>query len=166
MVGGVQWELIHPLDQESVYARFLAEKGEGVHHVAVATSDFDEIVAQADRRNGVLLRGQFAGADVAYLDSKRELGVIFEIFKGHPAGRPGLTTISISPSSVAGAERCLVRALEPQRGIVFASRNLLRRWNHDLGSRLRRRAVALPCAKCRVGDGFDGLAWRGWADRR
>jgi hypothetical protein len=29
MVGQVQWELIEPLDDESVYARFLAEKGEG-----------------------------------------------------------------------------------------------------------------------------------------
>ena len=26
-VGDVQWELIEPLDDESVYARFLAEKG-------------------------------------------------------------------------------------------------------------------------------------------
>jgi hypothetical protein len=27
-VGQVQWELIEPLDEESVYARFLAERGE------------------------------------------------------------------------------------------------------------------------------------------
>ena len=42
------------------HARFLAEKGEGVHHVAVATSNFDETVAQADRRNGVILCGESA----------------------------------------------------------------------------------------------------------
>ena len=29
-VGQVQWELTEPLDEESVYARFLAETGEGV----------------------------------------------------------------------------------------------------------------------------------------
>jgi len=46
------------------HARFLAEKGEGVHHVAVATSNFDETVAQADRRNGVILCGEFGGARV------------------------------------------------------------------------------------------------------
>jgi len=45
MIGRVQWELIEPLDDESVYARFLAEKGEGVHHIAVASSCFDEAVA-------------------------------------------------------------------------------------------------------------------------
>src|SRR3712207_5299417 len=37
MVGRVMWELIEPLDEEGIYdARFLAEKGEGVHHVAVS----------------------------------------------------------------------------------------------------------------------------------
>src|SRR5213592_142293 len=45
MIGRVEWELIEPLDDESVYARFLAEKGEGVHHIAVASSCFDEAVA-------------------------------------------------------------------------------------------------------------------------
>jgi hypothetical protein len=35
-------EATMPLDDESVYARFPAEKREGVHHVAVATPDFDE----------------------------------------------------------------------------------------------------------------------------
>jgi 4-hydroxyphenylpyruvate dioxygenase-like putative hemolysin len=55
----------------SVYARFLAEKGEGVQHVAVATPSFDETVAQADRGNGVILSGEF---EVAYLGTDRDLG--------------------------------------------------------------------------------------------
>jgi methylmalonyl-CoA/ethylmalonyl-CoA epimerase len=84
-VGQVQWELIEPLD-ESVYARFLAEKGEGVHHVAVATPDFDETVAQADRGNGVILSGEFGGASVAYRGTDRDLGVVIEIFSGTAAG--------------------------------------------------------------------------------
>src|SRR5262249_8355908 len=33
MVGRVQWELIQPLDDKSIFARFLAAKGEGVHHI-------------------------------------------------------------------------------------------------------------------------------------
>ena len=32
MVGRVMWELIEPLDDKSIFGRFLAEKGEGVHH--------------------------------------------------------------------------------------------------------------------------------------
>lgn len=75
-VGQVQWELIEPLDEGSVYARFLAEKGEGVQHVAVATPNFDETVAQADRGNSVILSGEFGGGRVAYLGMDRDLGVI------------------------------------------------------------------------------------------
>src|SRR5215471_19143829 len=45
MVGTVQWELIEPLDDESDYARFLAETGGGVHHIAVAPTNFDQMLA-------------------------------------------------------------------------------------------------------------------------
>jgi len=81
MIGRVQWELIEPLDDESVYARFLAEKGEGVHHIALAPSNFDEAVAaQAERGNELVLSGTFSGYRVAYLPTDRDLGVIAEIF--------------------------------------------------------------------------------------
>jgi methylmalonyl-CoA/ethylmalonyl-CoA epimerase len=81
MVGQVMWELIEPLDDKSVYARFLAEKGEGVHHIAVATPSFDDTVAaQAKRGNKLVLSGTFSGAKVAYLPTDRDLGVIIEIF--------------------------------------------------------------------------------------
>lgn len=86
-VGQVQWELIEPLDDDSVFAHFLAEKGEGVHHVAVATPNFDETVAQAHRGNGVILSGEFSGVRVAYLGTERELGVTIEIFTGTPDDR-------------------------------------------------------------------------------
>jgi methylmalonyl-CoA/ethylmalonyl-CoA epimerase len=71
---------------------FLAEKGEGVHHVAVATSNFDETVAQADRGNGVILSGEFGGARVAYLGTDRDLGVIIEVFSGTPDDHPDETS--------------------------------------------------------------------------
>jgi methylmalonyl-CoA/ethylmalonyl-CoA epimerase len=84
-LGQMQWELIEPLDGESIYARFLSEKGEGVHHVGVAVPDFDETVAaQAKRGNGVLLGGDYRGISFAYLATDRDLGVITEIFSGQP----------------------------------------------------------------------------------
>ncbi len=86
MVGQVMWELIEPLDDQSVYARFLAEKGEGVHHIAVATPSFhDTVAAQAKRGNTLVLSGTFSGAKVAYLPTDRDLGVIIEVFSGTPA---------------------------------------------------------------------------------
>ena len=85
MIGGVMWELIEPLDEESLWARFLAEKGEGVHHIAVATPSFDGAVAeQAERGNDLVLSGTFGGIDLAYLPTDRDLGVITEIFSGMP----------------------------------------------------------------------------------
>ena len=85
MVGRVMWELIEPLDEDSVWARFLAEKGEGVHHIAVATPNFDEAVAeQAERGNDLVLSGTFSGVKLAYLPTDRDLGVITEIFSGMP----------------------------------------------------------------------------------
>ena len=85
MVGQVQWELIEPLDDESIYARFLAEKGGGVHHIAVAAQSFDEMLAmEAKRGSDVVLSGEFEGVRVAYLDTDRDLGVILEIFSGMP----------------------------------------------------------------------------------
>jgi hypothetical protein len=84
-VGQVQWELIEPLDDESIYARFLTEKGEGVHHVGVAVPDFHQTVAaQAERGNGVLLGGDYGGISFAYLATDRDIGVITEIFSGAP----------------------------------------------------------------------------------
>jgi hypothetical protein len=44
------------------------------HHVAVATPNIDETVAQANRRNGVILSGRFGGATVAYLGTDPDLG--------------------------------------------------------------------------------------------
>jgi methylmalonyl-CoA/ethylmalonyl-CoA epimerase len=85
MVGQLQWELIEPLDNEGIYARFLAEKGGGVHHIAVAAQSFDEMLAmEAERGIDVVLSGEFEGVRVAYLGTDRDLGVLLEIFSGMP----------------------------------------------------------------------------------
>ena len=84
-VGRVMWELIEPLDEEGIFARFLAERGEGVHHVALATPDFDETVARAERKDGLMLRCEHSGIDIAYLDTQRDLGVVLEVFSGMPS---------------------------------------------------------------------------------
>jgi hypothetical protein len=85
MVGRVQWELIQPLDDKSIFAQFLAAKGEGVHHIAVAAASFDEtLAAEAKRGNELVLScelsGKFSGIKVAYLGTQRDLGVILEVF--------------------------------------------------------------------------------------
>lgn len=86
MIGSVMWEVIQPLDEEGIFARFLAEKGEGVHHIALATPCFDDLVAgHIQRGNTLPLSGSFDGIDIAYLPTDRDLGVIVETFGGMPA---------------------------------------------------------------------------------
>jgi hypothetical protein len=86
MIGSVEWELIEPLDSESIYARFLAETGGGVHHIAVSTPSFSRTVAAGTRKGEPLvLSGVFSGYKVAYLPSEQDLGVIVETFEP-PAG--------------------------------------------------------------------------------
>jgi methylmalonyl-CoA/ethylmalonyl-CoA epimerase len=96
MVGNVMWELIQPLDEHGIFARFLAEKGEGVHHIAVATPSFDGAVAdQAARGNSLPLDGSHSGIDFAYLPTDRDLGVFIEIFSGMPGSeeKPDATQV-------------------------------------------------------------------------
>lgn len=90
MVGTVQWELIEPLDGESDYARFLAEKGGGVHHIAVAPTNFDQALADlAGKGQEPVLSGIFGpGIRVAYLPTEEDLGVIVEIFSRDPGPEP------------------------------------------------------------------------------
>ena len=85
-IGSVVWELIQPLDQAGIYARFLTEKGEGVHHIALATPEFDELVARQIKQGHELVgSGELGGIRVAYLATDAELGVITEIFDRTPA---------------------------------------------------------------------------------
>ena len=90
MVGGVQWELIQPLDDNGLFARFLAERGGGVHHIAVVTPDFRRTLQdQKARGKQPILSGTFMGIEVDFLDTEHDLGVILEVFNHMPKKRSG-----------------------------------------------------------------------------
>lgn len=89
MVGRVQWELIEPLDDKSIFAQFLAATGGGVHHIAVAAVNFDQTLAAEAKRGKELvlfteLGSKYNGIRVAYLGTQRDLGVLLEVFSGIP----------------------------------------------------------------------------------
>jgi hypothetical protein len=84
-VGGVQWELIQPLDDGSIYARHLAAHGQGVHHVGVAVPDYAARIAAHEAKGGsVVFGGRYEGINFAYLSTDTDLGVLTEIFDGAP----------------------------------------------------------------------------------
>ena len=84
-VGQAQWELVQPLDDDSVYAQFLATNVPGVHHVGVGVRSYEGTISElAERGHDVLLGGEYNGINFAYLSTDRDLGVITEIFSGAP----------------------------------------------------------------------------------
>jgi methylmalonyl-CoA/ethylmalonyl-CoA epimerase len=81
MVGSVQWELVQPLEDKGVFAEFLAEKGEGVHHVAVGGRSYPETLgAMRAKGRRMLQGGHYNGVTFAYMSTGDDLGVITEIF--------------------------------------------------------------------------------------
>jgi methylmalonyl-CoA/ethylmalonyl-CoA epimerase len=81
MVGSVQWELIQPLDERSMYAEFLAAKGEGLHHVAVGVPGYEDALGtMRGKGRRVLQGGVYNGVKFAYLSTDDDLGVVTEIF--------------------------------------------------------------------------------------
>jgi methylmalonyl-CoA/ethylmalonyl-CoA epimerase len=81
-VGGVHIELLEPTSPESPIAKFLADKGEGIHHIAYYTDDIEGQLAQASGAGVRLIHEKpFEGAAnklVAFLHPKSTHGVLTE----------------------------------------------------------------------------------------
>lgn len=81
-VGEVHLELLEPTSPDSPIAKFLEKSGEGVHHVAFATTDVAGQLARASAAGVRLIHEQpFEGAGgklVAFLHPKSTHGVLTE----------------------------------------------------------------------------------------
>lgn len=91
--GGVHLELLEPTSDESPIAKFLADRGEGIHHIAFRT---DDIAAQLKRASGAGVRliheTPFEGAAgklVAFLHPKSTRGVLTELCAVKPGADAG-----------------------------------------------------------------------------
>jgi methylmalonyl-CoA/ethylmalonyl-CoA epimerase len=81
-VGSVEWELIEPLDDKSIYAQFLAQTGGGLHHVAVGIDSYSDTLQTLRSKGHSILQGgsqKGGGATYAYMSTDRDIGVITEI---------------------------------------------------------------------------------------
>jgi methylmalonyl-CoA/ethylmalonyl-CoA epimerase len=87
-VGDVRLELLEPTAEDSVIAKFIEKRGEGVHHVAYTVTDI-EARLQALREHGVALIDEVPrpGAHhtrIAFLHPKASAGVLTELVEpGH-----------------------------------------------------------------------------------
>lgn len=86
-IGNVLIELVQPLDDKSIYAEFLKEHGEGIHHVHFDIADYDSALTFFNGKwGGILQGGTISGTDYAYFDTQKALGMITAIAgKRHPS---------------------------------------------------------------------------------
>ncbi|GAH30429.1 unnamed protein product, partial [marine sediment metagenome] len=79
MAGQVQLELAQPISGDNVYSDFMAEHGEGLHHVAFTVDDINE-TTQIMNKEGfpTLMSGGFSDGGFAYYDTLGPLKVTLE----------------------------------------------------------------------------------------
>jgi len=81
-IGDMEVEIIQPVYGPTIYARFLREKGEGLHHIKekIADADMGNVVSDyAQRGIGVMQTGQFVKDFHFYLDTEPKLDFIYEL---------------------------------------------------------------------------------------
>lgn len=82
-VGQTKIELLEPTSEESTIAKFIEKRGEGVHHIAFATSDVASALADAESKGVQLIdkapRGGAEGLSIAFLHPKSTGGVLTEL---------------------------------------------------------------------------------------
>jgi methylmalonyl-CoA/ethylmalonyl-CoA epimerase len=81
-VGQTKLELLESTDPEGPIGRFIANRGEGIHHIAFAVKDIEECLKNA-ADHGVRLIDQqprkgAEGLDIAFLHPKSTFGVLTE----------------------------------------------------------------------------------------
>ncbi len=86
VLGETHIELLEPTADDSPIAKFLAAKGEGLHHVAYRSTDIDAQLAQAKEQGCKLIHETpFTGAgnkQVAFLHPKSSHGLLTEFCSG------------------------------------------------------------------------------------
>ena len=89
MMGQVELELIHIVKGDSVHLEFLRQHGEGIHHLGFRVEDFEAKLAQAKAMGFEVLQTGPLGRFYAYLDTRRQGGIIFELIEAE-GSRPQL----------------------------------------------------------------------------
>ena len=83
MIGQTKIELLEPTSEDSAIAKFIEKRGEGVHHIAFATDNLPEALAEAEEKGIQLIdkapRTGAEGLEIAFLHPKATKGVLTEL---------------------------------------------------------------------------------------
>lgn len=84
--GDTRIELVHPIRSDSPAAKFLARRGPGMHHLALAVENCREAVTSASARGARMIdpepRGGAHGTRIAFMHPHTTGGVLCELVEG------------------------------------------------------------------------------------
>jgi methylmalonyl-CoA/ethylmalonyl-CoA epimerase len=79
-------ELLEPLSDDSPISKFLKDRGEGIHHIAINTEQFDDDLNDAIN-NGIKIIGRVRegsyGRKITFIHPKSLHGVLMELCEPH-----------------------------------------------------------------------------------
>jgi methylmalonyl-CoA/ethylmalonyl-CoA epimerase len=83
LAGETKIELLEPTDEGSSVAKFIAKKGEGIHHIALTVSNIENSLEEIKRKDIALIdekpRIGFEGHKIAFLHPKSTKNVLIEL---------------------------------------------------------------------------------------
>ena len=84
-VGESEIELLQPLRDDSPVGKFIAKKGEGIHHIAMAVDDLDKAVLEALQSGCRLVTEKpqigVGGAKMIFIHPASTGGVLLELYE-------------------------------------------------------------------------------------
>ncbi len=87
MLEDTRLELMEPTSPDSPISRFLQERGEGIHHIAITADDIEKDVARASS-NGMRMLGDLRtgsyGRRITFIHPKSLNGVLTEFCEAPP----------------------------------------------------------------------------------
>jgi len=82
-LGETKIELLEPMDKEGTIAKFLANRGEGIHHIALRVTEIEKMLEQLKKQGVTLIdekpRKGAEGGKVAFIHPKSTKGVLIEL---------------------------------------------------------------------------------------
>jgi methylmalonyl-CoA epimerase len=89
-VGQSDVELVEPQDSDSGLSKFLARRGEGIHHICLEVDDIDGALARLKEHGAQLIdetpRTNAKGWRYAFIHPKSAHGVLIELYENGPKG--------------------------------------------------------------------------------
>ena len=86
-VGNIEFELMEPVSQNSLIAKFIKTRGEGLHHIALQVEDIDGTVEWMTRSDIKLINETpvaIEGFKAVFVHPASFGGVLFELIEGNP----------------------------------------------------------------------------------